>query len=255
MKEKISTIPLIDAFKAEDECPLCYLARVAEEHAISFVLGSGATYMESEVRDKTDEAGFCRMHYKKMYDYGNRLGSAMILQTHLKKLNQEMSKEMAHFQSGPASKGFFKKKSKSKDTATTSLGSWINQTDKSCYICNHMNEVYDRYLLTFFDLYKNDGQFRELFDNSKGFCLPHFRDLTEMAESQLNAKAGEAFRGKLFGLMEQNIRRLEEEISWFIEKFDFRNKDADWKNSRDSVQRVMQKVAGGYPADAVFKED
>ena len=36
MKESIHTIPLMDAFKAEDECPFCYLEREAEQHAISF---------------------------------------------------------------------------------------------------------------------------------------------------------------------------------------------------------------------------
>ena len=45
MKESIHTIPLTDAFKAEDECPFCYLEREAEQHAISFALGSGASYI------------------------------------------------------------------------------------------------------------------------------------------------------------------------------------------------------------------
>ena len=94
MKESIHTIPLTDAFKAEDECPFCYLEREAEQHAISFALGSGASYMEDDVRAETDAMGFCRHHYKMMYDYGNRLGSGLILSTHLKKLNQELAAQM-----------------------------------------------------------------------------------------------------------------------------------------------------------------
>ena len=39
MKENIATIPLMDAFHAEDECPFCNLERKAEQHAISFILG------------------------------------------------------------------------------------------------------------------------------------------------------------------------------------------------------------------------
>ena len=39
-----------------------------------------------------------------------------------------------------------------------------------------------------------------------------------------------------------------------VEKFDYRNKDADWKNSRDAIQRGMQKLKGGYPADPVYKQ-
>ena len=40
MKEKIYTIPLMDAFRADDECPFCFIERNLEQHAIDFVLGS-----------------------------------------------------------------------------------------------------------------------------------------------------------------------------------------------------------------------
>ena len=43
--------------------------------------------------------------------------------------------------------------------------------------------------------------------------------------------------------MEQNLHRLEEDISWLIDKFDYRNKDADWKTSKDALQRGMQNLA------------
>ena len=56
-----------------------------------------------------------------------------------------------------------------------------------------------------------------------------------------------------FKLMEDNTERIFEDVSWLIEKFDYRNKDADWRNSRDAVQRGMQKIKGGYPGDPVYK--
>ena len=37
--------------------------------------------------------------------------------------------------------------------------------------------------------------------------------------------------------------------------YDYKNKDADWKNSRDAVQRGMQKAGSGYPADPPYKAD
>ena len=40
----------------------------------------------------------------------------------------------------------------------------------------------------------------------------------------------------------------------FTDKFDYRNKDKDWGNSKDSIQRCMQKLGGGYPADEPFTE-
>ena len=54
---------------------------------------------------------------------------------------------------------------------------------------------------------------------------------------------------------EKNIvsERILEEVDWVEKKFDYLYKDADWKNSRDAVQRAMQKIVGGYPADPPYK--
>lgn len=49
MKETIYTIPLNDAFHAEDECPFCRLERDAEQHALEFILGKQSSYMEDDI--------------------------------------------------------------------------------------------------------------------------------------------------------------------------------------------------------------
>ena len=56
MKEKLYTIPLNDAVAAEDECPFCFIERAVEQDIMDFVLGSGSSYMESDVREATDRA-------------------------------------------------------------------------------------------------------------------------------------------------------------------------------------------------------
>lgn len=73
MKETIATIPLMNAFHADDECPFCYLEREADSMPL---LHPRLCYMEDDIRAKTDATGFCRHHFKMMYDYGNRLGNA-----------------------------------------------------------------------------------------------------------------------------------------------------------------------------------
>ena len=77
MKEQLYTIPLNDAMNANDECPFCFVEREVEQDLLDFALGSGSSYMESDVREATDKAGFCRAHFKKMFDYGNTLGNAL----------------------------------------------------------------------------------------------------------------------------------------------------------------------------------
>ena len=58
MKEKLYTIPLNDAMNAEDECPFCFIERNVEQDIMDYVLGSCASYMESDTREATDKAGF-----------------------------------------------------------------------------------------------------------------------------------------------------------------------------------------------------
>ena len=104
-----------------------------------------------------------------------------------------------------------------------------------------------------FYLYKNDEAFREKLKKSKGFCLHHFGDLCNQADSHLNDAEKKDFYPLAFKLMEENMERVSGDVDWLIEKFDYRNKDADWKTSKDAVQRGMQKLKGGYPADPVYK--
>ena len=103
MKETLYTIPLNDAVSANDECPFCYIEREVEQDLMDFVLGSGSSYMESDVRGETDKAGFCRAHFKKMFDYGNTLGNAWILKTHYMKINRDMKEQFKHFTPGKSS--------------------------------------------------------------------------------------------------------------------------------------------------------
>ena len=250
MKEKLYTIPLNDAMNADDECPFCYIERNVEQDIMDYVLGSSASYMETDTPGATDKAGFCRMHYKKMFDYGNTMGNGWILKTHYKKLIAEMKDQFSHFTPGKTS---FMDKLKGKPSEENPVSAWIGEKEKSCYICDYFKKEYARYLDTFFYLYKNDSAFREKLTKSKGFCLHHFRDVLNGADAKLNDAEKKEFFPLVFGLMEENMERVSADVDWLIEKFDYRNKDADWKTSKDAVQRGMQKLKGGYPADPVYK--
>lgn len=110
MKEQLYTIPLNDAVNAQDECPFCFIHRSIEQDLLDFVLGSGSSYMEADIREQTDKAGFCRYHFQKMFNYGNTLGNAWILKTHYQRMIREMQQEFASFRPGKSSLlGKFKK--------------------------------------------------------------------------------------------------------------------------------------------------
>ena len=104
-------------------------------------------------------------------------------------------------------------------------------------------------------MYKKDQEMTEMLKKSKGLCLHHFGDICAEADRQLNDKQKEVFYPLLFELMQENMKRVGEDIAWLVEKFDYRNKDADWKNSKDSIQRGMQKLWGSYPADPFYQQN
>ncbi len=249
MKEQLYTIPLNDAVNANDECAFCFIERKVAMDLMDYVLGNASSYMESDIREKTDNAGFCRRHFKDMFDYGNALGNGWILKTHYMRIIKEMKENMDAVKGTPSmKKKFFKT-----EGASNRLTDWLKAKEGSCFVCNNFDDTFSRYLNTFFYLYKNDSEFKQKILNGKGFCLSHFGTMYEYSLNNLNENEFKSFCDEIFPIMEQNFHRVWEDISWFVDKFDYRNKDADWKNSKDAIQRGMQKLKGGYPADPPYK--
>lgn len=250
MKEQIDTIPVNDAFGSDDECPFCWLERKAEQSTIRYVAGPSASYMEPDVRAATDAAGFCTVHMKKLYDYGNTLGSALMLQTHIAGLLSEFESEMEDFQM-PGKRGLFAKKQPVQEDT------WWQRLERkqhSCFICNRIEHNMRRYVHTFFVMLK-DTQFREKVASSKGFCLKHFARLMETAETELPNAQREWFYNTIPSLTYRNLLRVKEDLDWLIAKYDYRNAGAPWKNAKDALPRAMERVQGSHPADPPYKNE
>ena len=112
----------------------------------------------------------------------------------------------------------------------------------------------ERYLETFFYLLK-EPEFRTKVENCKGFCMRHFYQLLETAEVHLANGQREWFCRTVPSLMLQNMARVKEDLDWMVAKYDYRNASKPWGNSRDALQRSMQKLQGIYPADKPYKND
>ncbi len=243
MKEKLYTIPVNDAVNAETECPFCFIEKKLEADALDFALGSSASYMERDIRAVTDEMGFCREHFQKMFEYGNSLGNGWILKTHYMKKREELQKAFDKNKTIKRSGGFsFSKKTE----VVNPIAEFTKKEKDSCYICEQLQRNYDRYMETFVIQYMQDEAFKKKVLESKGFCMQHFGDLCLAADKKLKGEKLDQFYADMEVLMMTNFERMNDDISWFIEKFDYRNKDADWKNSKDAIQRGMQKMKGIY---------
>ncbi|NLK75754.1 MAG: hypothetical protein GX288_10775 [Clostridiales bacterium] len=237
MKEKLFTIPVNDAFKEDCECPICSMRDSLERDLIDFTMGP--SYMEDDIRAVTSKLGFCREHIQLLYKNQNRLGLALILKSHLDKTIKDVEKL-----SGANSKlqvpSFFKKKKPEGNP----LVDYLNEIEESCYICSRMETTIDRYIATVFYLYHNEDDFRERFKQCKGFCNKHYKMLYDSAPQYLKGDELDSFVKLLNKLYLDNMKRLQEDLEWFINKFDYRYADEPWKNAKDALPRAIQKING-----------
>lgn len=251
MKDNIYTIPLTDAMHSNDECPFCFIHKNLESDAIDFMLGSA--YMADDIREDTNKLGFCSKHYQLLYDHGNRLGIALMLHTHLIELKNNLEQLLkGNAPSSISSKESFlskfigNKNLPSKDNANNGASEYIYKNESQCYVCSKIEKDMKRYLDTFFYIWKNDKNFIPLVKNCKGFCLSHFAMLIDIAPTKLSGQGLKEFYDITIPLTLENLNRIEEDLSWFIDKFDYRNTNEPWKNSKDAIPRAIQKLSSIY---------
>ncbi|MGN0435010.1 MAG: DUF6062 family protein [Wujia sp.] len=232
MAEQLYTIPVNDAFDADCECPICAMRRELEQNAIEYTMGP--SYMEDDNRAMTDKLGFCSHHIRILYGEKNRLGLALMLKTHTDKTIRDLKTLAAN--KPLASGGLFKK------PQASSVGEYVNQLESSCFVCDRIDNTFNRYFDTIFHLWKKDSEFREKFKSSKGFCTYHYGVLYDYGATKLAKEAYSEFLDALNKVYFDNMERVNGDISWFIDKFDYRFKDEPWKNSKDALPRCITKT-------------
>ena len=237
MKYTLDTIPVLDAYKTGCECPLCSLRIHSEDQYVDSMLGSA--YMEPDCSVKTNEVGFCVRHFQLMYDRRNRLGLALMTHTHIQEVVASLEKILG---GAPVRGGLLTslRGGKEPDGAAPKIRARI----AGCVICDQLSASLRRYAYTIAQLYFSNAEFKAMLEQSKGFCLPHLALVLEMAEETLHAKQAEEFRKVVAGLELANLRRIEDELEGFTLKFDYRNADKPWGNSRDAVERSINKLMG-----------
>ena len=238
MKYTLDTIPVLDAFRTDCECPLCRLRIHCEDQYVDSMLG--AAYMEPDCRVRTNEVGFCTRHFQLMYDRRNRLGLALMTHTHMQEVISSVESILKADE--PARGGLLASLRGGRDEGGTPQK--IRARMSGCVICEQIEGAVNRYAYTIAQLYGTNSEFKAMFDASKGFCLPHLALVLEMAEKTLSGEALRAFKAAVSAVELPNLKRIEGELEWFTLKFDYRNTDKPWGNSRDAVERAINKLMG-----------
>ena len=231
MAEKIYTIPINEAFEnaiatEPCDCPFCLLNDMLEKNELEIIMG--ASMMEPDIRIQTNKKGFCKHHLNKIYENGNRLGLALVLESHLAEVEKKI------FDGGT----FFDGKGEKEQNKLKTL-------DETCYICERMNDSLTKMFDNMVYLWETDFDFREKFKSQKYFCLPHYRTMLEYGRNKLSKRDFSEYFKTAREIEKAYIAELGSDVSWFCKKFDYRYDNEPWYNAKDAIPRALTFLTGG----------
>ncbi len=220
MKESIYTIPINEIFEKKCGCPICSMQTIFEQRSVEYILG--AAMMEPDVRQETNELGFCERHYVHMLAQKDRLSMGLILESHLEHIKKNILKgKVGLVKSAPA-----KKAQKLSDT---------------CFVCDHVHGAMESALNNMLDMYAEKKEFRELFAEQEAFCIPHYKLLCEYSEKKLSKDRRNELIKAATKVSSDYLNSLSKDVTDFCRMFDYRNSggNSDWGNAKDSIERAV----------------
>lgn len=224
MKESIYTIPINEAFEAEEisrtpECPFCKLETAAENKNLDYIMG--AAMMEPDVRETINITGFCSAHYRRMLNMNNRLSLALTLESRIKKIRDLTM---------PLKAGDHKASEK------------LALSTDSCYVCQRTQEMMEHYYSNMLEMWRTEDDFRKRFTACRGLCVHHFSALATHASKQLHRKQAVNFLIELSQKEDLLLEESENIVNGFCKSFDYRSKGVAFDSL--AVEKAVKLLTG-----------
>lgn len=221
--EKIYTIRISEAMEKKCGCPLCTVERQLEEDEVERILG--ASMMEPNVRVQTNAQGFCGRHLDAMLAKSNKLSLALMLSTHMQELNKKVFADCVPLMQ--------------KTPDPKKQVSALTKKAQSCYLCGRTREFMSATYGAFVHMYKTMDDFDARLREQPNICLRHTRLVFDAAAKSMPKDTLKKFAAAVNDINMKYAHELVDDVEWFCKKFDYRYKDADWKNSKDAVERAV----------------
>ena len=221
MNYHIGNMLIYQEFNGKNQCPLCAIRNILEKRLTEQYLNESV--MEDFQRRMVNEKGFCLHHTEMMLARQNKLSLALQHITRLTALKgrleitgePKIAKEMADF---------------------------FIDSDSRCVICDGVEVNMIRYYKTVAEMFFAEKKFKEILQNTKGFCLEHFGQLLRYASFARTRKKDYIYT--LTKLEQAGVQSLLEDLNWFAAKHDYRNADKPWNGAEDSILRSVVKMHG-----------
>ncbi|MEM3385503.1 MAG: DUF6062 family protein [Nitrososphaeria archaeon] len=228
VKKDITTLDILDSFEKGKMCPLCQLWLKSEEMLMPYLL-TNEVNMDPDFRAKVVGArGFCNRHmhllYETAYTPGSQdgLGYALYMQDVIKLMLDKIKETKSDIEAIPLERsGMLHKREAVKIVKQTvnKLENSFKGTD-SCPACEHLRQLDRLRTGTIIRMLDEDDEFRKIFSNSVGFCMPHFISILKIV-SETKVKNQETVMSLLFDVETKNIEKIQSLLSKFIKRFDW----------------------------------
>ena len=222
MNYHIGNMLIYQEFNGKNQCPLCAIRNILERRLTEQYLNESV--MEDFQRRMVNEKGFCLHHTEMMLARQNKLSLTLQHITRLTALKgrleitaePKIAKEMADF---------------------------FIDSDSRCVICDGVEVNMIRYYKTVAEMFFAEKKFKEILQNTKGFCLEHFGQLLRYASFARTRKKDYIYT--LTKLEQASVQSLLEDLNWFAAKHDYLNADTPWNGAEEFLLRSVVKMHGG----------
>jgi len=213
---------------SDEECFLCALEDEIERKYMDTYLSElvmNASSREEIVKSR----GFCNHHFYRILIAANKPGSpdghgiALVNESIVDKLIQDLHKQNSH----------------NIDDLHKLLA-----TKNKCPACAHLAEFARMYAEKVVELLSLDNEeFLKLLKESKGFCIPHFVTLVQIAKDSMPTQSQKILK-PLMEIEKKNLHRLHFELAEYIKKQSYEFSEKDRAAVADIVPRSVEKLAG-----------
>ena len=231
MRDDICTIPISEVFEQTDGCPFCRMRNTVERQMVDYILG--AAMMEPDVRIKSNELGYCSTHLAMMMNHKKRLPLALILETHLDSVKDDLFKKKLIRPS--AKKQAYK----------------AARIEQTCFVCDRMEWGLERMLQTVIRTYQEQLDFRGMFNAQQYICLPHYEMLMQAVEESPYKSKSAKLCDDATNLCGNYLQSLRDDVHTFTQMFDYRNSgenslltDEQKEQASDSIERTFEYLTG-----------
>lgn len=198
--------------------------------------------MDPAYRVIVEDIGICSTHANLMLDAGDILGAAISVRA-------LMQGRQGKPQLGAESRKRGGAKSQLRRLFRRRLPeAQIDRGGKQCVFCRELEAEALRRACNLVDLFSIDQGFQRLFPTNEWLCLPHSRQLYQLAGKRLHDEQCQAMQTAISDAVDRNSARVRAKLDWFITKHDYRNSDSDWNGCEGAPKEAARFVLGRHGA-------